>query len=177
MKFTRSQIKLLLVALAVIVALVYGWLRGDFVATDSGQKQTSAVQKQTEQASATSQETAIVTKVLDGDTIIIQGGEHARLLGIDADESGYPCYQAAKVRLEELVLGKTVQLEKDAQDLDQYGRKLRYVFLDGTNINEKMVAEGMAIARFYPENQKYKDQIVAAETEAIKNKVGCKWRQ
>jgi len=39
---------------------------------------------------------AVVTKIIDGDTIVIQGGQHLRLLGIDADESGYPCYEPAK---------------------------------------------------------------------------------
>jgi len=118
---------------------------------------------------------ALVTKVLDGDTIIVQGGIHVRLLGIDADEKDYPCHGTARQRLEELILGKTVVLEMDNEDLDQYGRQLRFVFLNGCNINQQLVAEGLAIARFYPENQKYKDEIVVAEAEAIKNKIGCKW--
>jgi micrococcal nuclease len=118
---------------------------------------------------------SMVTKVIDGDTVVVTGGEHVRLLGIDADEKGYPCYDAARLRLEEMVLGKTVKLESDRQDLDQYGRQLRYIFLGSENIDEKLVAEGLAIARFYPENQKYKEEIVAAEAQASKNKTGCKW--
>ncbi len=118
---------------------------------------------------------AVVTKVVDGDTVVAAGGDHVRLLGIDADEKGYPCYDAARLRLEELVLGKNVMLESDSEDADQYGRKLRYIFLDGANINEKMAAEGLAVARFYPENQKYKSEITAAETAARKNGTGCKW--
>jgi len=120
-------------------------------------------------------ETAVITKVLDGDTVVISGGDHVRLLGIDADEPGYPCYAAAKKRLEELVLGKTAVLERDNENLDQYSRKLRYIFLDGKNINTQMAAEGLAIARFYPENQKYKNEIAAAEAQALENKTGCKW--
>ena len=54
----------------------------------------------------------LVTKVIDGDTIVVEGGYHIRLLGIDTDEKGYPCYEAAKSRLEELVLNKKVKLEK-----------------------------------------------------------------
>lgn len=120
---------------------------------------------------------AIVTKVIDGDTIIIQGGEHVRLLGIDADESGYSCYESAKKQLEELILGKTVRLEADGPDKDQYGRLLRYVFLDNQNISEELVAQGFAIARFYPDSEKYKNEITAAENNAIKNKIGCKWSE
>ena len=117
----------------------------------------------------------IVTKVLDGDTIIVEGGEHIRLLGIDADEKDYPCYESAKSRLEELVLNKEVRLEKDQTDVDQYNRCLRYVFLDDENINFQLVKEGFAIARFYPPDVKYQEEITQAEKEAIVNKVGCKW--
>jgi micrococcal nuclease len=120
-------------------------------------------------------ETKVVTKVIDGDTIIIEGGDHVRLLGIDSDEKGYPCYTPAKNRLEELILGKEVYLEPDAEDKDQYDRLLRHIFLNDENINMKMVQEGFAVARFYPENTKYKSEFVAAEKEAMENGIGCKW--
>ncbi|MHA1410798.1 MAG: thermonuclease family protein [Candidatus Odinarchaeia archaeon] len=118
---------------------------------------------------------ATVTKVLDGDTLIVEGGYHIRLLGVDADERGYPCYEAAKSRLEELILNKEVRLEKDQTDVDQYDRCLRYIFLDDENINLQLVKEGLAIARFYPPDLKYREEITRAEEEAIDNKVGCKW--
>ncbi len=117
----------------------------------------------------------IVTKVIDGDTIVVEGGYHIRLLGIDADERGYPCYQSAKENLEKLVLNKKVKLEKDITDVDKYGRCLRYIFLGKENINLELVKEGLAVARFYQPNVKYQQEIQKAEKEAIKNKVGCKW--
>jgi len=117
----------------------------------------------------------LVTKVLDGDTVIIEGGDSVRLLGIDADEKGHPCYSSAKERLEEFVLNKEVYLEADKEDKDQYKRYLRYLILDGENINLKLVKEGLAIARFSPENLKYKEEIINAEKQARENKVGCKW--
>lgn len=116
----------------------------------------------------------IVTKIIDGDTIIVEG-ENVRLLGIDTDESGYPCYKIAKERLEELILNKEVRLEKDQTDKDQYKRYLRYIFLNDENINLKLVEEGLAVARFYPEDVKYKDEIIDAEARARENKLGCKW--
>jgi len=122
-------------------------------------------------------EKAIVTKVLDGDTIIIEGGYHIRFLGIDADESGYPCYESAKSRLEELILNKEVRLEMDKTDVDQYDRCLRYVFFSDQNIDLQLVEEGLAIARFYPPDVKYQKEIIQAEEDAIKNKIGCKWSQ
>ena len=118
----------------------------------------------------------LVTKVIDGDTIVVEGGYHVRLLSMDADEAGYPCYQDAKIRLEELVLNKKIRLEKDKSDVDQYKRCLRYVFLDKWNIDLELVKEGLAVARFYEPDVKYKKEITLAEKTAIENKVGCKWR-
>jgi micrococcal nuclease len=115
-----------------------------------------------------------VTKIIDGDTVIAEG-ESIRLLGIDADEKGYPCYNAAKTRIEELVLGKEVYLEPDAENKDQYGRYLRYLFIGNQNANLQLVKEGLAVARFSPGNTKYKEEILAAETAARGAGTGCKW--
>ena len=120
-------------------------------------------------------ENTIVTKVIDGDTVVVEGGWHVRLLGMDADEKGYPCYDAAKTRLEDLVLAKQVILEKDKTDVDQYGRCLRYIFLGDKNIDVQLVQEGLAVARFYPPDIKYKSEITSAEQQAQQNKIGCKW--
>ena len=60
----------------------------------------------------------LATKIIDGDTFLIEGGYSVRILGIDADERGYPCYEAAKRGLEELILGKEVRLEKGTKDKD-----------------------------------------------------------
>ncbi|PJB99637.1 MAG: hypothetical protein CO077_00640 [Candidatus Nealsonbacteria bacterium CG_4_9_14_0_8_um_filter_35_12] len=120
-------------------------------------------------------EKTIATKIIDGDTIVVEGGNNVRILGIDADESGYPCYNEAKKRLEELILNKEVKLEKDVTDVDQYKRCLRYVFLADQNIGLELVKEGLAIARFYEPDLKYKEEISLAEKTAIENKIGCKW--
>jgi len=123
-------------------------------------------------------EQKIVTKIIDGDTIIAEGGESVRLLGIDCDEKGKECFTPAKNRIEELLLGKTVVLESGNEDRDQYERQLRYIFLNDKNINLQMVEEGFCVARFVgSENIKYKSEIQSAESNAIKNKIGCKWSE
>ena len=122
-------------------------------------------------------EHTVVTKVIDGDTVVVQGGHHVRLLGIDADEKNYPCYEPAKSRLEELVLNKQVVLEKDISDVDQYKRCLRTLFLGSWNIGVQLVKEGLAVDRFYEPDIKYKREIQAAEQEAVASKTGCKWQK
>jgi len=117
----------------------------------------------------------LATKIIDGDTFLIEGGYSVRILGIDADERGYPCYDVAKIGLEELILNKEVRLEKGKEDLDQWCRYLRYVFLGNQNISLELVKEGLVIARSFPEDVKYREDIAEAEKGAKDNKVGCKW--
>jgi len=117
----------------------------------------------------------LATKIIDGDTFLIEGGYSVRIFGVDADERGYPCYGPAKGRLEELILNKEVKLEKEKENFDQYCRYLRYVFVDGQNVSFELVKEGLAVARFSPENIKYREEISLAEKEARENKIGCKW--
>jgi len=138
------------------------------------QKEEPPVQKE---EVITVKETKLVTDVIDGDTITIQGGESVRLIGMDADDKEGPCYEEAKKRLAELILHKTVELEKDVSDRDQYQRLLRYIWFEGKNMSVEMVREGLAIAKTYPPNTKYQEEIAKAEEEAIKNKAGCKWRE
>lgn len=124
-------------------------------------------------------ETGFVTKVIDGDTVVVNG-ESVRLLGIDADEKNEPCYKEAKKRVEELVLNKEVILEKDIKDKDQYKRSLRYIFVEENgikiNVNLILVEECLAIARFY-EDKNHKEEILQTEINARENKIGCKWNQ
>jgi len=117
----------------------------------------------------------LATKIIDGDTFLIEGGYSVRILGIDADERDHPCYEAAKTGLEELILNKEVKLEKGTGDKDQWCRYLRYVFLDNKNISLELVKEGLAVARFSPGDIKYREEIETAEKQAKENRIGCKW--
>ena len=46
---------------------------------------------------------AIVSRIIDGDTIELQNGERVRLLGINTPEKGQPYYEEATNRLKELI--------------------------------------------------------------------------
>jgi len=117
----------------------------------------------------------MAVKIIDGDTFLIENGYAVRILGINADEKDYSCYDAAKNKLEEFILNREVKLEKGEKNLDQYCRYLRYVFIDDKNVSLELVKNGLAIAYFFPENIKYQKEISIGEKQAKENKIGCKW--
>ena len=119
-------------------------------------------------------EEKIVTKITDGDTIIVQGGEIVRLLGVDCDEKGRVCYDEAKKFTDSTLLNKKVVLRTENEDKDKYRRNLRWVFLDGENFDQMLVEKGYCIARF-DQDSRYKNEVVNSESYAINNKIGCKW--
>ena len=118
---------------------------------------------------------AMVTEVIDGDTIVIEGGHHVRYVGIDAPERDEYYYLEAKRMNQELVAGKRVKLEKDISDKDSYGRLLRYVYVDHAFVNAEMVRRGYAWAIAYPPDVKYQVYLEAMEKEARQTKRGV-WR-
>src|SRR3972149_7462309 len=127
----------------------------------------------------TKEEQAIVAKVIDGDTIVLENGKTLRYIGIDTPEvsQGTECFaDESTEKNKELVLGKEVRLEKDVSETDRYGRLLRYVYVDppsqdttvrqGIFVNENLVYEGYATAATYPPDVAYSDLFRQAEKDA-----------
>ncbi len=91
-----------------------------------------------------------VVYVFDGDTVKMGDGRRVRLVGIDAPETrrkdrpGQPYGRESTQYLSDLVLGEHVTVR--AYGIDDYGRILGELLLDGRNINLAMVAAGMAEA-------------------------------
>ena len=111
----------------------------------------------------------MVIQVIDGDTIVIEGGYRVRYIGIDTPEIhpeleafGMEALQANRRLLE----GKEIRLERDVSDTDKYGRLLRYVFVDGVFVNAELVRQGLAYAKAYPPDTKYQDYLEEMEAEA-----------
>lgn len=120
-------------------------------------------------AACAAPETVRVERVIDGDTIVIEGGERVRYIGIDTPElSPAPEHYAeeARQRNVELVAGKQVRLERDISDRDRYGRLLRYVYVDEVFVNAALVQEGYARARDYPPDSKRSIYFARLEREA-----------
>ena len=92
-----------------------------------------------------------VSSIVDGDTIKISDSWDQytiRLIGIDTPETKDPrkeveCFgEEATLHLTKLIENQNLILKSDStqDDIDRYGRLLRYVFLeDGTNINLEMI--------------------------------------
>lgn len=113
---------------------------------------------------------ARVSRVVDGDTIVVVIDGQSfdlRYIGIDSAEAGDVFGAEATAANEALVGGRTVYLEKDVSETDRYGRLLRYVYLaDGTFVNAELVRGGFAEAKDYPPDSKYRDLLDEAEQEA-----------
>jgi len=129
--------------------------------------------------------TPLVTRVIDGDTIEVNiGGTKykVRYIGVDTpepdDERPEFCALAQEATRynRQLVGGKTVRLEKDVSETDQYGRLLRYVYVGDTFINAELVRQGLAWAIPYPPDTKYQDYMEELEMEARQDRIGI-WQE
>jgi len=104
--------------------------------------------------------TAIVARVVDGDTIVLRGGERIRYIGMDTPETVKPgtpvqCFaKAAGHENARLVAGRRVRLRYDAERRDRYGRTLAYVYRasDGLFVNAELVRRGYARQLTIPPN-------------------------
>ena len=98
---------------------------------------------------AISQSWRTCTRVIDGDTIVLNGNETVRLIGVDTPETKNPRKpvevfgQEAYEFTKSLVEGKKVRLEYDQDKVDKYDRTLAYVYLDdGTFLNAQIILQG-----------------------------------
>jgi len=115
-----------------------------------------------------------ISYVIDGDTLKTKDGKSIRLIGINAPEIGEPCSLEAKKKLEELIIGKRLRLEKDVGDKDEYGRLLRYVYADDLFVNAEMIKIGLARFEEVEPNTKFSSLFLEMENNARKEK-GCIW--
>lgn len=130
-------------------------------------------------------EEAKVSRVSDGDTLVLEDGRRLRYLNVDTPETVKPgtpvqCFgpQASDFN-KRLVEGKVVYLTKDKEDTDRYGRYLRFVFLPGKDtsdvsqsVNAEMVDRGLARVSIYKPNTTYQDVFLSLERQAKDDKRG-----
>ena len=123
-------------------------------------------------------ERAAVVAVIDGDTIVISGGEKVRYVGINTPETHHPdklpeyCGQEAFEANRRLVAGKTVRLEFDQRVRDKYGRLLAYVYVDNLFVNAELIRQGYAQVTTYRENQRHHEEFQRLQRAAIEARRG-----
>ena len=89
--------------------------------------------------------TAEVIAVLDGDTVLIKrasGLVKIRMAEIDAPEKAQVFGETSKRSLSDMVLGKQVHVASQA--MDQYGRMVAHLSVDGLDVNAEQIRRGMA---------------------------------
>ena len=94
-----------------------------------------------------------VERVIDGDTIVVQGVGTVRLIGVDTPEAVDPRRPVqdfgteASAFTRRLATGKVARLEFERDRRDRYGRTLAYVYLpDGVFLNAEIVRQGYGLA-------------------------------
>jgi micrococcal nuclease len=137
----------------------------------------------------------MVTRAVDGDTLLLESGERVRLIGIDTPEmhESNKLYRDAERTKQDiatiqklgrrsyeftknLVEGKRVSMEFDVEKYDKYKRLLAYVYLkDGTFVNAEIVKQGYASLMTFPPNVKYVDLFLKLYREAREDRRGL-WK-
>ncbi len=190
----ESNTKLLSFFSLILVIVGFSFLWFGFQPQESVQTQltpTQVISVATESSSQKAEseylgidgEKALVTKVVDGDTIQISTGETVRFIGIDTPETVDPrrpvgCFgKEASNEVKGLLSGKEIILKKDISDTDKYKRLLRYIYLPLENgeilfVNDYLVREGYAQVLTYPPDVKFDKQLLEAQRVAKEQRKG-----
>jgi micrococcal nuclease len=120
-----------------------------------------------------------VTRVFDGDTVMLEDGRKIRLLGINTPEVKHKNQdteaggESAKRWLSNKLINQKVRLVTDTEQTDKYKRTLAHLFTDKKeHINLQLVALGLATVNIYPPNLLYSEELTTAGNQAEKNKSG-----
>ncbi|GJM41932.1 MAG: nuclease [Ardenticatenaceae bacterium] len=121
-------------------------------------------------------ETAVVTEVIDGDTInvLVDGRSYrVRYIGIDTPERDEACFADATAANAAFVEGQTVRLVTDVSNTDRFDRLLRYVYVDDILVNAELVAGGWAESKRYQPDDTLFDYQEGLEDSAADQQLGC----
>ena len=120
---------------------------------------------------------AVVTRVIDGDTIEASFSgriEDVRLIGIDTPETVKPdepvqCFgPQASAFTHRLLEGATVRLTFGVEERDTYGRMLAYVRRGKQFVNATLVRRGFARTLTIPPNDRFAPQLRLLELSAAR---------
>jgi micrococcal nuclease len=115
---------------------------------------------------------ALVTRVVDGDTYIVQlesgKKERVRIFGIDTPEYDQPYGDSATIWVTQRILDQQVTLS--TKNRDRWNRIIAEVHLsDGKNLAEELVSRGLAWwwPQYAPEEESLKNYQARAQKEKI----------
>ena len=118
-----------------------------------------------------------VVRVLDGDALVLDTGQSVRLVGLEApvrkrrDRPAQPYAEEAARMLEDMALGRRVQLYYAGLTRDRYDRALAHVVTDDALgprlwLNRQMALQGGARVRTWPDTALAAGVLVEAEADA-----------
>jgi micrococcal nuclease len=123
------------------------------------------------------EQTYLVERVIDGDTLVLDNGRKVRLIGVDTPETNHPEIPVQRFGREateftkRMAEGMKIRVELGEPAQDSYGRELAYVFVDGMLLNKEIVRRGYGYAyTCFPHPRM--DEFVAAEQEARAKQYG-----
>lgn len=118
-----------------------------------------------------------VQQVVDGDTLVLAGGDRVRLIGVDTPETKHPDVPVQRFGKEASAFtrkwleGRIVRLEFGPDPRDKYGRLLAYVRIDDVDFNREIIRRGYAVATTRFEHSRQDDYLLA-EREARARRYG-----
>ncbi|MBY9065804.1 thermonuclease family protein [Hyphomonas sp. WL0036] len=124
-----------------------------------------------------------VVRVIDGDALVLSTGQSVRLIGIEAPagpsrgSEGDPGFEDSKRALEDMALGREVELRYGGLTRDRYDRALAHVMTIDTLgpklwLNAEMVKRGVARVRVYPDTAIANAPLLPMEADARAAKAG-----
>lgn len=123
---------------------------------------------------------AEVSRVIDGDTLLLASGHRVRLIGVDTPETKHPDRPVERLGMQAYQLTQSlvgdgpVRLEFDRERRDPYRRLLAYVYLtDGRLLNEELIRAGLSEAETrFPFRSDMKRRFQSAEELARNSNLG-----
>jgi hypothetical protein len=108
---------------------------------------------------------------IDGETVQCADGSRVRFIGVASPLGADPGTDWARAVTQWFLAGKTIALEKDAQEFDQFGSRWAYPHVIGTdgadyNISVLLIYVGMAHHVPDGQNMLYSDWLAASQVWA-----------
>jgi len=110
----------------------------------------------------------LVLEVLDGDTLLLEQDVRLRLRQLDAPELEFCAGEESQAFLEDLVKGKRIVIKEKI--LDQRGRAMALVYLNGELINQAIIEAGWG--RYHHDQTSATDILKELGDKAKTDKIG-----